>query len=94
MSEVVVVKTTLTFRIDIYHPNTDKWGSTIETPHCSFAMTVLMDKLVIVGGRDQNNYATNKVLVLEMGQWKDYTLMTTIRSVAVAVSHKLVMIVN
>ena len=81
------------FRIDIYHPSTDKWGSTIKTTFYSFAMTVLMDKLVIAGGRNQSKYVTNKVLALEMGQWKDYSVMPTARSTAVAVSHRSMMII-
>jgi len=81
------------FRIDIYYPSTDEWGSTIETPHKQFAMTVLMDKLVIVGGALQTGALPKKVLVLEMGQWKDYTKMPTARSSCVAVSHKSMMIV-
>jgi len=81
------------FRIDIYYPSTDKWVSTIKTPHKLFAMTVLMDKLVIVGGGLQTDHRTNKVLVLEIDQWKDYTKMPTARSNCVAVSHKSMMIV-
>jgi len=81
------------FRIDIYYPSTDNWGSTIETPHKYFAMTVLMDKLVIIGGKPHTGTCTNKLLVLEMDQWKDYTKMPTARSRCVAVSHKSMMIV-
>ena len=38
------------FRINIYHPDTNKWDDAIDTPYAFFAMTVLRDKLIIVGG--------------------------------------------
>ena len=37
------------FTVNIYHPDTNKWD-TIDSPHAAFAMTVLIDKLLIVGG--------------------------------------------
>ena len=63
-------------RINIYHPDTNKWDDAIDTPHAFFAMTVLVDKLIIIGGvRRDTVETTNKLLVLEHGQWKDYTQM-------------------
>ena len=38
------------YRINIYHPDTNKRYDAIDTPHEFFAMTVLVDKLIIVGG--------------------------------------------
>ena len=38
------------FKINIYNPDTNKWDDAIDTPHAFFAMTVLVDKLIIVGG--------------------------------------------
>jgi len=81
------------FRINIYHPDTNKWDNAVDTPHAGFAMTVLVDKLIIVGGGIRNEGVTNKLLVLESGQWKDYTQMPTERAFASAISHQSIMIV-
>ena len=79
--------------LDIYHTNTNTWD-TIDTPHELFAVTVLAGKVVIVGGRATRDFkVTNKVLVLEIGQWKDYTEMPTARYKVTAVSHHSIMIV-
>ena len=79
--------------LDIYHTNTNTWD-TIDTPHELFAVTVLADKVVIVGGRTTRDFkVTNKVLVLEIGQWKDYAEMPTARYKVTAVSHHSIMIV-
>ncbi|XP_065905475.1 uncharacterized protein [Dysidea avara] len=81
------------YAIDIYHPDTNKWDSTIETPNSYFATAVLMDKLLIVGGLTRDYKVTNRVFVLESGQWKDYTEMPTARAAAAAVSHQSMLIV-
>ena len=82
------------YRINIYHPDTNKWDDGIDTPHKLFAMTVLVDKLIIVGGMSRaTNKVTNKLLVLEHGQWKDYSQMPTARRVVSAVSYQSMMIV-
>jgi len=82
--------------IDVYDPDTDKWN-TIDTPHALFAMTVLMNKLLVVGGMTGNGLGngevTNKVLALEDNRWKDYTEMPTARCMHTAVSHKSMMLV-
>ena len=81
------------FKINIYHPDTNKWDDAIDTPHLFFAMTVLVDKLIIVGGIDSSGKNTNKLLTLQDGQWKDYSQMLTARYFASAVSHQSMMIV-
>ena len=82
------------YRINIYHPDTNKWDNATDTPHALFAMTVLVDKLIIVGGLGRVSHkVTNKVLVLEHDQWKDYTRMPTARVFASVVSHQSLMIV-
>ena len=82
------------FRINIYHPDTNKWDDGIEAPHILFAMTVLVDKLIIVGGASRaTTEVTNKLLVLEHGQWKDYSQMPTARMSTSAVSYQSIMIV-
>ena len=79
--------------INVYHPDTNKWGNAIDTPHALFAMTVLMDKLIIVGGARNFSNITNKLLTLQGGQWEEYSKMPTARWGASAVSHQSVMIV-
>ena len=82
------------FRINIYHPDTNKWDDGIEGPHTFFTMTVLVDKLIIVGGLNRAaKEITNKLLVLEHGQWKDYSQMPTARMATSAVSYQSMMIV-
>jgi len=78
--------------LDMYHLNTNIW-ETIDTPHESFAIAVLTGKVLIVGGTTKMYHVTNKVLVLESGQWRDYTEMASKRRNATAVSHQSMMIV-
>ena len=81
------------YRVDVYHPDTNIWN-TIDTPHAVFAITVLMGKIVVVGGFTRSDEATtNKVLILESGQWKDYTQIPTARVGSTAISHQSRMIV-
>ena len=82
------------YRINIYHPDTHKWDDAIDTPHAFFAMTVLVDKLIIVGGLvRRSSMITNKLLTLRSGKWKDYSQMPTARGCASAVSYQSKMIV-
>ena len=82
------------YKINIYHPDTNKWDDAINTPHAAFTMTVLVDKLIIVGGAVRGPVkVTNKLLTLQGGQWEDYSQMPTARCWATAVSHQSMMIV-
>ena len=82
------------YKINIYHPDTNKWDDAIDTPHVGFTMTVLVDKLIIVGGMIIGSHkVTNKLLTLQGGQWEYYSQMPTARAVASAVSHQSMMIV-
>ena len=82
------------YKINIYHPDTNEWDDCIDTPHKSFTMTVLGDKLIVVGGQiGRRSKATNKLLTLQGGQWEDYSQMPTARWSASAVSHQSMMIV-
>ena len=83
------------YKINIYHPDTNKWDSAVDTPHKFFAMTILVDKLIIVGGvaRGSHDKVSNKLFVLEGGQWKNYAEMPTARASASAVSHQSMMVV-
>jgi len=82
------------YRLDIYNLTTNQWSpSPITTPYCWFAMTVLVDKLVIAGGTTKNDEVVKKVLVLNAGQWKDYSEMPTARDTATAVGYHSMLIV-
>ena len=66
-------------RIDVYNLTTNQWSSSpITTPYCAFGMTVLDNKLVTAGGRTKNYEVVKKVLVLNAGQWEDYSEMPTL----------------
>jgi len=82
------------YRLDIYNLTTNQWSpSPIITPYCWFAMTTLDDKLVIVGGATRNYELVKKVLVLNDGQWKDYSEMPTARYSATAVGYHSMLII-
>ena len=82
------------YRLDVYNLTTNQWSSSpITTPYCSFAMTVLDDKLVTAGGRTKDDEVVKKVLVLNGGQWKDYSEMPSARFSATAVGYHSMLIV-
>ena len=81
------------YRLDVYNLNTNQWSTSIITPYCLFAMTVLDDKLVTAGGITKNYENVKKVLVLNAGQWKDYSEMPTARCYATAVGYHSMLIV-
>ena len=82
------------YRLDVYNLTTNQWSpSPITTPYCHFALTVLDDKLVIAGGAAKNDEIVKKVLVLNVGQWKDYSEMPTARYCATAVGYHSMLIV-
>ena len=82
------------YRLDVYNLTTNQWSSSpITTPYCWFALTVLDDKLVTAGGLIKNEEVVKKVLVLNAGQWKDYSEMPTARSCATAVGYHSMLIV-
>ena len=82
------------YRLDVYNLSTNQWSlSPITTLYAAYGMTVLDNKLVTVGGWVSDNKATNKVLVLDAGRWKDYSEMPTARSCATAVGHYSMLIV-
>ena len=82
------------YRLDVYNLTTNQWSSPpITTPYCDFAMTVLDDKLVTAGGATKNDEVVKEVLVLNVGQWKDYSEMPTARYSATAVGYHYMLIV-
>ena len=82
------------YRLDVYNVTTNQWSSSpITTPYCDFAMTVLDDKLITAGGATKNDEVVKEVLVLNAGQWKDYSEMPTARYCATAVGYHSMLIV-
>ena len=82
------------YRLDVYNFTTNQWSSSpITTPYCWFGMTVLNDKLVTAGGATKNYEVVKKVLVLNAGQWKDYSEMPTARYCATGVGYHSMLIV-
>ena len=82
------------YRLDVYNLTTNQWStSPITTPYSWFAMTILDDKLVIAGGETKNGEGVKKVLLLNTGQWKDYSEMPTARHSATAVGYHSMLIV-
>ena len=82
------------YRLDVYNLTTNQWSSSpIITPYDSFAMTVLDDKLVTAGGATKNGEIVKKVLVLNAGQWEDYSEMPIARCNATAVGYHSMLIV-
>ena len=79
------------YRLDVYNLTTNQWSSSpITTPYSWFAMT---GQLVIAGGGTKNGKVVKKVLVLNAGQWKDYSEMPTARCYATAVGYRSMLIV-
>ena len=84
----------ISYRLDVYNLATNQWSpSPITTPYSFFALTVLDDKLVIAGGETKAYEAVKKVLVLNAGQWRDYSEMKTARTCATAVWYHPMLIV-
>ena len=82
------------YRLDVCNLTSNQWSSPpITTPYCGFAMTVLDDKLVTAGGATKNDEVVKEVLVLNAGQWKDYSKMPTARCHATAVGYHSMLIV-
>ena len=90
------------YQIDVFNVDNNSWNSKpIKTPHSWFGMAVLNNTLVIVGGWAKEktglftavHKVTNKILILDIGQWKEYSKMPTARSSAAAASHRSMLIV-
>ena len=91
------------YQIDVFNLDDNSWNPTpIKTPQCWFGMTVLDNSLIIVGGwikekrgifKLAEHKVTNKILILDAAQWKDYSEMPTARSSVAAASHRSMLIV-
>ena len=82
------------YTINCYDPVNNSWNSTINTPYCHYAMTILNNKLLIAGGKDRNGRRTSQVLIMEIGQLNSYTKMITARSDATATGHQGMLIIT
>jgi len=81
------------YRLDVYNFNINQWITPpLSTPYFFYGMTILDDKLIIAGGTTINNEVTNKILVLDGGEWKDLNKMPTARSFLTAVGYQLMLI--
>ena len=80
-------------RIDIYNPIENSWGSPISSPQSLFAMTVVDNHLVIAGGEDKTWKITDKLLVMDDDQLKDYTTLRAPRKLATAFGHEKMLVI-
>ena len=85
-------KTSYTIRC--YDPVKNSWRSPINTPYHFFAMTMLINKLLIAGGRGDNFKVTNQVLIMNDGQLENYTKMAIARKFATAAGHQGMLIIT
>ena len=82
------------YMINCYDPVNNSWSSSINITYCCFTMTTLNNKLVTAGGRDRSGKKTNQVLIMDVGQLKNYTKMITARSYATAAGHQGMLIIT
>lgn len=81
------------FRVDVYHPNTNRWGTPIETTYALFAMTVFKEQLLIVGGMTASSEATDKMYVLAGNRWKHFNNLPSPRWGASAACYQSLIII-
>ncbi|XP_065916810.1 serine/threonine-protein kinase WNK-like isoform X2 [Dysidea avara] len=82
------------YRIDVYNLGNNSWSpSPISTPFCDFAMTTLNNQLITAGGKDSSGKVTNKTLLMDDSQLKQYTRMITPRYYGTAAGHQGTLIV-
>ena len=68
------------YRLDVYYPNTNKWGDPIVTPQSDFGMTILLGKLLIMGGATKYDGLTSNIFMLKGSEWEDFGIeLTTAR---------------
>ena len=82
------------YNINCYDPVNKSWRSPINTPYNLFAMATLNNKLLIAGGQDKSYKIANQILIMDAGQLKNYTKMTTARSQATAIGHQEMFIIT
>ena len=94
LNELVYVRDDIKYIINCYDPVNNSWSSSINTTYGSFAMTTLNNKLVTAGGEDRSVERTNQILIMDVGQLKNYTKMITARSHATASGHQGMLIIT
>ena len=82
------------YTIDCFDVINDSWIPSIDTPYCFFSMTVLNNKLILVGGYNKNTQATKEILAMDAGQLKLFTTMITARACATAAGHQEMLIIS
>ena len=80
-------------KLNVYNLTTNQWSYPITTPYSWFALTVLENKLIIVGGIAKKFGIVKKVLLLNGGHWEDYSEMPTARCHPTAVGYQSKLIV-
>ena len=80
------------YNLDIYNLLANQWSS-ITTPSCWFAMTVLHDKLIIAGGKTKTDETLKRLFALDAGQWKNYSEMLSARLSPAAIGYQSKLIV-
>jgi len=82
------------FTIDVYNLDDEKWGKSIDAPRSDFGMTVLNNKLFIIGGKSKKGDISKTVRSLEpSNKWEEITSMSTARSNCTAVGYNEMLIV-
>ncbi len=84
------------FIIQVYSPESDGWRRLPECPVRLFAMAIVNQQLVVVGGRSHNDQAQSTVLVWDVtsqGWTTPYPNMPTARVWAAAVSYQQFLVV-
>ena len=79
--------------IDCYDPICDSWSS-ISTPYSYFSVTKLKNNLILAGGMDKNYKKTKDILTLNVSQFKIYTKMSIVRTLATAVGYQGILIIT
>ena len=82
-------------RLNVYNLTTNQWSYPITTPYSWFALTVLENKLIIVGGvkKKCELEIVKKILVLNGGHWEEYNELPTAKYYATAVGYQSKLIV-
>ena len=77
------------YRIDRYFVADDKWDDKpISSLFCWFSMTTINGHIVIVGGLDKQEKATNQIFQLEKDRLIKYTEMNEPRFASAAIGHQ------
>lgn len=82
------------YQIDIYTPAINSWSNVpITTPCFWFGMTILNNRLIVVGGKIKTWRAINSIFSVERNQVIEYARMITPRSCATATGYQGMLII-